>query len=157
MKEIKKIADELKQKKVKTLLGAETVGKKTAFGGLDEVINLAHDIDGLVPVLDLAHMHARGDFTIKTEDDYRRIFSKVEKDLPNYMSSFHFHFSEIEYSDKGERKHLPLGTRNIPPYKALIKVLIENGYSGTIICESPKIDMDAQLMQREYEKLLKKN
>lgn len=144
------LSDWAKDNGIRTLFGAETVGKKTAFGGFEEALQLAQDIEQVVPVLDIAHLHARGDFNIRSEEDYQKIFTVVEKALPGYMSSFHFHFSEIEYSDKGERNHLPLGACNVPPFKPLLKVLVENGYGGTIICETPRLDLDAQEMKQQY-------
>jgi endonuclease IV len=33
-----------------------------------------------------------------------------------------------------------------------MKMLAEQGYGGTIICETPKLDYDAQKMQNEYQK-----
>ncbi|MFH1394493.1 MAG: TIM barrel protein [Candidatus Micrarchaeota archaeon] len=139
----------------KVVLGAETVGKKGSFGGLDEVIRLSQDIPAVQPVLDFAHLHARGDFRLENEDDYRKLFSHIEKELPGYMNHFHAHFSEINYTDKGERNHLPLGTNNEPPFRPLMKVLSQSGYCGVIICETPKIDLDAQKMQKFYARLVK--
>jgi len=135
----------------KVILGAETVGKKSAFGGFEEVVRLAKELEFVQPVLDFAHMHARRDFVIKTEEDYRKIFAILEKELGDYVNHFHSHFSEIKYSDKGELYHLPLGTNNEPPIKPLLKVIVENGYKGTIICETPKLDIDAQAMQKIYD------
>jgi len=139
----------------KVILGAETVGKKSAFGGFYEVVKLASELDFVQPVLDFAHMHARRDFLIKNEEDYRKIFGVLEKELGDYVNHFHSHFSEIKYSEKGELSHLPLGTNKEPPIEPLIRVIVENGYGGTIICETPKLDIDAQKMQRLYEKMLK--
>lgn len=139
------------------ILGAETVGKKSAFGGFEETVRLAKELSFVQPVLDFAHMHARRDFTIKGEEEYRKIFHILEKELGNYVNHFHSHFSEINYSSKGERNHLPLGTNNEPPFKPLMKVLVENGYAGTIICESPKLDFDAIKMQEEYQLQRKKS
>ncbi|NYZ77125.1 TIM barrel protein [Candidatus Micrarchaeota archaeon] len=141
---------------IKIALGAETVGKRSQFGGFDEVIRLSQELDFVEPVIDFAHMHARGDAVLKGENDYRVIFTKLEKQLGDYVKHFHSHFSEIEYTGKGERNHIPLGTKNVPPFKPLMKVLAENGYSGVIICESPKLDLDALKMQAEYRALLKK-
>jgi hypothetical protein len=31
-----------------------------------------------------------------------------------------------------------------------MKVLAEGGYSGTVICETPLLDLDALTMMREY-------
>ncbi len=154
-KNIKDAWEKLKKEKIKIVLGAETVGKKSQFGGLDEVIKLSQELGYVEPVLDFAHIHARGDVRIKGEKEYREIFGKLEKQLGKYVKHFHSHFSEIEYTDKGERHHLPLGTKNVPPYRPLLKVIVENGYSGVIISETPQLDIDAQKMKRAYEKLVK--
>jgi len=146
--------EKLKGEGIDIILGAETVGKRSQFGGFDEVVRLSSELDFIQPVIDFAHMHARGDVIIKGEDDYRKIFEKLERELGDYVKHFHSHFSEIEYNEKGERNHLPLGTKNTPPYKPLMKVLAENGYSGVIISESPKLDIDALKMQQTYRSLL---
>ncbi len=137
------------------LFGAETVGKKTAFGGLDEVLELSIEFKEIWPVIDFAHLNARGDFLLKTKDDYLKLFEKIEKKVPKYPKNIHCHFSEINYSDKGEKNHFNLGTNNIPPYKQLMEALYENGYSGTIICETPNLDIDAIKMQEYYKKVAK--
>jgi deoxyribonuclease-4 len=130
-------------------LGAETVGKKSAFGGLDEVLRLSADLEKVKPVIDIAHVHARGDHNLETNDDFRGLFEKIEKASPGYMDDFHFHFSEIEYSEKGERKHIPIGSANTPPFKTMLDVIHESGYSGRIICESPMLEKDA-IKMKEY-------
>jgi deoxyribonuclease-4 len=152
-RELSDLVEKLKQHGIKTILGAETVGKRSAFGSLHENIMLAQEIEQCEPVLDFAHMLARGDFRLRSEDDYRSALDMVEEQLPGYCGHIHCHFSEINYTEKGERNHLALGSNNLPPYKPLIRVLAENGYNATIICESPKIDLDAQKMQDYYKKL----
>lgn len=154
-KRLLEIKEKMDAEGIKCILGAETVGKKSAFGGFKENIRLAKELDFVKPVIDFSHIHARRDILIKGEEEYRKIFSILEKELGDYVKNFHSHFSEINYNEKGELNHLSLGTNNEPPYKPLMKVVAELGYSGTIICESPKIEMDALLMQKEYEKNLK--
>ncbi|MBD3209880.1 TIM barrel protein [Candidatus Micrarchaeota archaeon] len=156
-KALVEIQEELRENKIGIRLGAETVGKKSAFGGLEENIRLAQELEMVEPCIDFAHLLARGDFNIKTENDYRMIFGMLEKELGDYVQRFHCHFSEIEYSEKGERNHLPLGTRHEPPFKPFAKVLAENGYSGTVIIESPRLDFDALLLKSEYEKIKGEN
>lgn len=153
---LKEIEEKLKGERIKIRLGAETVGKKSAFGSLDENIRLSQELDMVEPVIDFAHVHARGD-RIKGEDDYRKIFSKLEKELGDYVKRFHSHFSEINYTDKGERNHFPLGTNNEPPFRPLMKVLAENGYSGTIICETPQLDIDALKMMKAYNSMKRRS
>ena len=142
--------EKIKAHGIKVVLGAETVGKPSQFGGFEEVVRLSEELGFIEPVLDFSHLHARRDFNIRDESEYVEIFKQLESRLGDYVQHFHSHFSEINYTAKGERNHLPLGSNNEPPFKPLIKVLSENGYSGTIICESPKLEYDALLMQKEY-------
>jgi deoxyribonuclease-4 len=151
-KSLQGIEEELKAMGVGIRLGAETVGKKSAFGGLDENIRLSQELEMVEPALDFAHLHARGDFRIRGEKDYRGIFDKLEKELGDYVKRFHCHFSEINYSEKGELNHYPLGTNNEPPFKPFMKVLAENGYSGTVICETPRLEADALTLKKEFER-----
>jgi len=151
-KNLREIEDELRQKNIRIRLGAEVVGKKSQFGGLEEVIRLSQELNMVVPVIDFCHLHARGDFPFRKKDDYAALFKKLEKELPDYTNDFHSHFAEVRYSDKGELNHMPLGSCNQPPFKSLMEMLAEQGYSGRIISESPRLDYDAQKMQAEYVK-----
>ncbi|MEK6979683.1 MAG: TIM barrel protein [Candidatus Micrarchaeota archaeon] len=151
-KNLEELHEKIDSHGIKIILGAETVGKPTQFGGFEEVIRLSEELGFVEPVLDFSHLHARRDFNIRSEREYVEIFKQLESRLGDYVHHFHSHFSEINYTEKGERNHLPLGTNNEPPFKPLIKVLSENGYSGTIICESPKLEYDALLMQKEYKR-----
>jgi deoxyribonuclease-4 len=150
-----RIEEKLKQDGISIRLGAETVGKKSAFGGLDENIKLSQELEMVEPCIDFAHLLARGDAKLESEDDYLKIFQRLENELGDYVRRFHCHFSEINFTEKGERNHLPLGTNNMPPFKPFMKVLAENGYSGTIICETPEIDVDALKMMGEYRKMMR--
>ena len=150
---LKDLVEKLKQNNIKIRLGAETVGKKSSFGGLNENIKLSQEIEMVEPVIDFAHVHARGDLRLTSEKDYLFLFNKLENELGDYVKRFHCHFSEINYSNKGELNHFILGTNNEPPFEPFMKVLAENGYSGTVICETPKLDIDALVLKDKYEKL----
>ncbi|MCK4319092.1 TIM barrel protein [Candidatus Micrarchaeota archaeon] len=158
LKRTKKLLAEIKEKldkkKLKIILGAETVGKKSQFGSLKENIEMAQELNFVKPVFDFAHMHAREDWRFRKKDDYLKFFEYVERELPGITKNFHSHFSEINYTEKGERNHLVLGSNNEPPYKPLMKMLAENGYGGRIICETPALEIDAKKMKKEYLKWL---
>ena len=108
LKNLKIIEEKMRENKIKIRLGAETVGKKGAFGGLLENIKLTQELDFVEPAIDFAHLHARGDFKIHGEKEYKQIFDLLEKELGDYVKRFHAHFSEINYGDKGEKNHLVL-------------------------------------------------
>jgi deoxyribonuclease-4 len=136
------------------ILGPELTGKKSAFGDLPEIIMLAKEIPNVAPVVDFAHYHARHGGIIKGEKDYAVIFDAMEKELgKKAVSNFHSHFSEIKYSKAGELSHLPLFTANEPPIRPLLKLCVDNGYSGNIISETPYTSDDSLRMKEIYLKL----
>jgi deoxyribonuclease-4 len=139
------------------VLGMELTGKGSQFGDINEICELAAEIPQSAPVIDFAHHHARNNGCIKKEEDYLALFATMEKHLGRKaVENFHSHFSEIEYTLKGERRHLELGTTNQPPFSALARVCIDNGFDGTIICETPLLEQDAMKMQKIYASASKK-
>lgn len=135
------------------VLGAELTGKKSAYGSLHEIIDLAEHFGqkSVMPVIDYAHYHAR-EGRLKTKEDYLAILSSVEKELGSAAAkNFHCHFSGIEYTEKGERNHLPVSS-NSPPFAPLAQAWKENGWSGRVICESPLIEKDALVLQGIWER-----
>jgi deoxyribonuclease-4 len=136
------------------LLGPELTGKNSAYGNLEEIVELSSyfGLGKMIPVIDFAHYHARTK-RINNEADYRKILSFCEKELGSkFCKSFHCHFSGIEFGEKGERKHIPV-SKNSPPLLAFLKVMKEGGYSGKVVCESPLLEKDTLLMKKEFEKL----
>lgn len=133
----------------------ETTGKKSQFGSLEEIIDICQSFDNFAPTVDFAHIHARSGGSIKTKGDYKKIFDKIENELGT--KTLHSHFTKIEYTDAGERKHHVLADENFgPPLIPLLELISENGFDVTVICETPFLDQDALIMKNEYEKILKK-
>lgn len=135
-------------------LGPETSGKQKAFGNVDEILELCATLERTKPVIDFAHVHAYTNGGLKTEDDYRKlIFDRIEKRLGSKaMSGLHCHFSGIEFAKASEKKHLPIETGDSPKFAPLAKVIVENGYCLTIICESPLLEQDALKMKDAFTK-----
>ncbi len=117
----------------------ETTGKPSQFGSLDEILQLMEDTDCGITV-DFAHLYARAMGTI----DYPGVLAR----LPD---RFHGHFSGIEYTDKGEKKHLNATEDFFLP---LAVALINRQPDITLICESPDPLADAIMMQRVVRRLL---
>ena len=101
-----------------------------------------------------AHVHARGRGILNKKEDYNCIFSKLEDNLD--IDRLHCHFTTIEYTDKGEKKHHTLAEDDEygPHIKDLLLNLIENDWKATIICETPLIDQDALRMKQLYDSLI---
>jgi deoxyribonuclease IV len=151
---IKQILEKLEGLDVKNFCFApETTGKRSQLGNLEEIIEICNSFDHFEPTVDFAHLHARSGGNIKTREDYGKIFQKLENELG--LKSLHCHFTHIEYTNAGERKHHILSDENYgPPLIPFIEEIIECGWDITVICESPVIDQDALLMKDIYKKAL---
>ncbi len=136
------------------LFGLETMGKINQLGTLDEVISLCKISPRLVPVVDFGHLNARdlGNVFV-SEDDYKRVFDKIGSALGDSVArNLHCHFSKIEYTGGGEKKHLTFEDRVYgPEFEPLAKVLAKEKLTPRIICESAgTMAEDALSMKNMY-------
>lgn len=151
--ELLHIAEKLKHDGIGIWIRPETTGKATQFGSLDEILKLSQEVDHVMPCIDFSHLHARSAGKLNSYDEYSDILGKVEKALGKEgLGNMHIHTSGIAYSEKGERNHLNLEESDMQ-WKALLKALKDFKARGVLICESPSIEGDALLMQKEYERL----
>lgn len=142
----------VKAEKLNVVLSPETTGKLSAWGDLDELLEMAKKKKTSLTI-DFAHLHARCNGCLKKEKDFLELLKKVEKKLGRKaLKNLHIHFSGIAYTEKGERHHLPVSS-NSPPYRELLKALKRKRCNGTIISESPLIEEDALLLQKTWKKL----
>jgi len=133
----------------KTALAPETTGKHSAFGDLGELLALAKETRVSITI-DFAHLHARLFGGLQKRADYAAILDSVEGKLgKTALKDLHCHFSGIEFTQKGERRHLPVSS-NSPPFAPLAQELKARKCGGTIICESPLIEEDALALQRQW-------
>ena len=149
---LEKLIDEIGHTDIR--LGLETMGKINQLGTLDEVIEICKISPRLIPVVDFGHLNARdlGNVFV-SEDDYKRVFDKIGSALGDEVAkNLHCHFSKIEFTSGGEKKHLTFeDTVYGPDFSPLAKVLYENNLTPRIICESAgTMAEDALEMKRMY-------
>lgn len=148
--QIKIITDSLTSVGNKIWVRPETTGKSTQWGDLDEIIRLSKEFETVLPCVDFSHLHARYNGIVNTYDEFAEIFEKIGKELgQTALDNFHAHIAGIEYSAKGEKKHLNLEESDFN-YKALLKAFKDFGIKGAIVCESPNIEDDAKLLKDYY-------
>ena len=121
--EIKDLIKVLKGNKWRVVLAPEVTGKASQFGSIDELLRLRKET-GCELCVDFAHILAR-DGCI----DYDDVFNKLKG-----IAHIHAHFSGIEYTEKGEKRHIITDKKVILP---LTKKILEQGTDITIINESP--------------------
>lgn len=135
--------------------GLETMGKLNQLGTLDEVLRLCKvSLRHYRPVVDFGHLNARTQGGLASEDDFKRVFDTVARELsPEHAEELHCHFSKIEYTAKGEKKHLTFDdTVYGPSYEHFISAITSLGVHPTVICESDgTMAEDALAMQKLYE------
>ena len=131
----------------------ETMGKIGQLGTLDEVLELCKVDERITPCIDFGHLNARTLGGIASKADYAAILDKVEAALGGARAKrFHVHFSRIEYSAGGEKRHWTFAeTQFGPEPQPLMELLAERDLEPVIICESAGTQAeDACTMQRLY-------
>lgn len=147
---VEQIMEELEVLGVKNYCFApETTGKRSQIGSLDEIIEICRSFDHFEPTVDFAHIHARSRGCLKEREDFNKIFQKLEDELG--LNSLHSHFTRIEFTDSGERKHHTLAEDHYgPPLEPFLEEVLECGWNLTVICETPLRDADALIMKNLY-------
>jgi deoxyribonuclease-4 len=152
-KQMERIVSELKSEGNKITIRAETTGKGSQFGSLEEILSLSAEIGGVLPCIDFSHLHARSNGKMNSEKEFAEILEKSEKALgKNFLKNLHCHVSGINYTAKGEKNHMLLQDSDFN-YKALLKTLKGFGCAGIVICESPNLESDALLLKKTFEKI----
>lgn len=133
-------------------LGIETMGKHTQFGKLDEIFTLCHEVAQTQLVLDWSHIHARGMGCLRRPEHFRAIVEEVERQLGSEaLRKMHCHFSKIEFTEKGERRHHSLDETDFgPDFSMLAQTIAEFRLNPVVICETPMLDIDAMKMQKLF-------
>ena len=143
------ITDTLRSEKNKVWIRPESTGKATQWGSYQEIVKLSSEVDGILPCIDFAHVHAR-EGKYNTYDEFRKVLSHIEKNLgKTALKNMHIHVAGIEYGPKGERHHLNLKDSDMN-YKDLLKVWKEFKIKGNVVSESPNIEQDALLLKKYY-------
>ena len=131
----------------------ETMGKIGQLGTLDEVLALCSVDKRITPCIDFGHLNARTLGGIQTKADYAAILDRMAETLGDERAErFHVHFSRIEYSAGGEKRHWTFAeTQFGPEPQPLMELLAQRKLAPVIICESAGTQAeDAQTMQWMY-------
>ncbi|MFB0565324.1 MAG: TIM barrel protein [Candidatus Aminicenantaceae bacterium] len=148
-KGVKEVASILNSERSSVVLRPETMGKKSQFGSLDEILLLCREVGYLLPCIDFSHLHAR-DGKSNSYNEFHRIFKKIEKKLGKIvLKNAHIHISGAEYTEKGEREHINLKESDFR-YDDWIQVLKDFEVEGIVICESPNLEQDALMLKKLY-------
>ncbi len=149
-KELEKITHTLKSEGNNIWVRPETTGKPTQFGSLEETISLSQEIEQVMPCIDFSHLHARSAGKFNSYEDFASALEKVEKALgKKALKEMHCHVSGIEFTEKGEKRHLELKNSKFN-YVELLRAFRDFDCAGVVVCESPNLERDAILLKKSF-------
>ena len=149
-RQTEKIVKILNDNNLKMWIRPETTGKATQWGDYEEIIRLSKDFEQVLPCIDFSHIHARTGGEYNTYDEFCKILDRIGTELGDFaLNNFHAHLAGIEYTSKGERRHLIFEESDMN-YKDLLKALKVFGVKGALVCESPNIETDAKILKDYY-------
>lgn len=154
---LKDLVESLKSLGIRTIkMGPENMGKPSQLGSLDEVLRICEEVEQTQLVIDWSHLHARDVGRFRTLEDFRRVIEMIEDRLgAEAAKNMHCHFSKIEFTDKGERRHHALEEERYgPDFALLAKAIVEFKLRPVIISESPLLDADAARMRDILQSLI---
>jgi len=152
IKNTKRLQSLFKKEKLKIKIGLETMGKQKVFGSIDEIVEVCNNVKGVIPVIDMGHIHARGNGCLKERKDFEEVFQKLK---PLRLKHYLIHLTGVLYEKGNEYYHLPIKKGDMP-LAPLIDIVLDNNYNVTFISESPLLEHDAVYIRLQVEKAIMK-
>ncbi len=134
----------------------ETMGRVSQIGDLAETLSFCQLDERLIPCIDFAHLHALGHGALNAPKDFSAVLDAAEKAVGlSRAREMHIHFSTIEYTSAGEKRHRTFAEEAFGPrFQHLAPLLKERGYQPRIICECKgTMAEDAKAMMEIYRSL----
>lgn len=132
----------------------ETMGKINQLGDLEEVLLFCSIDERFLPCVDFGHLNSRTQGGLNSYEAYAALLDRLHDALgAERAASFHAHFSKIEYTGGGEKKHLTFADEVYGPEPVpLMKLIRERELHPTFICESDGTQAeDAATLKALYE------
>jgi deoxyribonuclease IV len=135
VEQLSTLRDRLEAKDRGVPFGIEVMGRVRDLGSVDDVVDIAHRLDWVRPVLDFAHMHATSDGAFVEPGPFREALEQADA-VFDAGAPFHIHFSDIAFANRNETKHLPYGEGTLRA-EPLREALAGFERPATVISESP--------------------
>lgn len=155
VKNVRNLRDFYRKNGICAKLSFETAGRQDVFGSLDEILALCKRVRDVVPAINFAHIHARGNGCLRTKDDFQKVFDKVNDAL--HLNEFYTHYSGVAYTHGNAQHYTPIKKGDFK-FDFFAECFVENDYNISVISDSPLLEHDAMYMKLILERvLLKRN
>jgi deoxyribonuclease-4 len=135
VEQLAELRERLEKKDRLVPFGIEVMGRVRELGSLDDVCEIASHFDWVRPVIDFAHMHATSDGALVDADSFAAALAQADEVIEP-GAPFHIHFSDIQFANRNETKHLPYGEGTLRA-EPLREALARFDRPATVISESP--------------------
>jgi deoxyribonuclease IV len=115
--------------------GIEVMGRVRELGSVEDVVEISRRCGWVRPVLDFAHMHATSDGGFIEVEPFANALESADA-VMEPGAPFHIHFSDIQFANRNETKHLPYGEGTLRA-DPLREALAGFDRPATVIGESP--------------------
>ena len=129
------LRERLEKKDRAVPFGIEVMGRVRELGSVEDVVDISRRCGWVRPVLDFAHMHATTDGALTTVEPFAEALAAADGVLEP-GAPFHIHFSDIQFANRNETKHLPYGEGTLRA-EPLAEALAQFERPATVISESP--------------------
>lgn len=148
-KSLNVIEERLSRLDIEIELRPELTGKTSQFGSLEELISLSKSVGSCKPCMDFSHLYARTG-EVNTYEGFTSVLETLKDSLgPQALKEMHIHISGISSNSKGDLKHLNLEKSKFN-WKDLMKALKDFDCRGYVVCNSPNLEVDAQMLKQYY-------
>ena len=148
-KSLNVIEERLSRLDIEIELRPELTGKTSQFGSLEELISLSKSVLSCKPCMDFSHLYARTG-TVNDYNGFCETLETLKNELgPKSLDEMHIHISGISSNSKGDLKHLNLEKSKFN-WKDLMKALKDMDCKGYVVCNSPNLEVDAQMLKQYY-------
>ena len=115
--------------------GVEVMGRVRELGTAEDAFAIAAQLPWVRPVIDFAHLHAVTDGGFVEIEAFAGVL-EIADSILELGAPFHIHFSDIQYANRNETKHLPYGEGTLRA-EPLAAALARFKRPATVISESP--------------------
>jgi deoxyribonuclease IV len=145
VEQLGELRERLESKDRAVPFGIEVMGRVREIGSLDDVCEISSRLEWVRPVIDFAHMHATSDGAFLAVEQFvgalRQADAVIEPGAP-----FHIHFSDIQFANRNETKHLPYGEGTLRA-EPLRDALAQFERPATVISESPTAESTDEIKE----------
>lgn len=153
VKNVRQLRDYYRKKGIKSKISLETSGRQDVFGSLDEILAVCKRVKDVVPTINFAHIHARGNGCLKSREEFQNVFDKIQDSLK--LKEFYSHFSGVAYLNGNAEHYTPIKKGDYK-FDFFSEVFVENDFNITIISDTPLLEHDAMYMKLILERVLMK-